>query len=109
MATSQHLYVGFNNATRGVVLYRAPSLPPPQASPSSLGLGKFEGRLGGAAVSTTSCTGPNGACPGFGGDGLGFGATRIFDGKAFSLAGADYLYVAAGDGVTPVHLFRATR
>ena len=109
-ATSQHLYVGFNNAARGVVVYRA-ALPPAPANPSAFGIGQFEGRLGGPAVSASSCTGPSGACPGFGDDGLGLGlgATRIFDGKVYNLSGAENLYLATGDGTSPVRIYRATR
>jgi hypothetical protein len=98
-ATSQHLYVGFNNAPRGAVIYRASSL-------ATLDASQFQGRLGGAAV---DCTGAGTSCPGFGGDGLGIGATRIFDGKVFNLSGAENLYVAAGTGTTPVRVVRATR
>jgi hypothetical protein len=108
-ATSQHLYVGFNNATRGVVVYRAAS-PPAPTNPAALDISQFRGRLDGPAVDPT-CRGPGTACPGFGGDGLGLGAvtTRIFDGKVFNLSGAENLYVAAGDGTGPVRIFRATR
>jgi hypothetical protein len=106
-ATSQHLYVGFNNPTRGAVIYRA-VLPSPPANPAALNISQFHGHLDGPAVDPT-CTGPGTACPGFGGDGLGIGATRIFDGKVFNLSGAENLYVAAGTGTTPVRVFRATR
>jgi hypothetical protein len=99
-ATSQHLYVGFDNATRGVVIYRAATL--------ALDISQFHGRLDGPAVDP-ACTGPGASCPGFGGDGLGLGATRIFDGKVFNLSGAENLYVAAGTGTTPVRVYRATR
>jgi hypothetical protein len=106
-ATSQHLYVGFNNATRGVVVYRAvtPALP---ANPAALNLSQFRGRLDGPAVDP-ACTGPGTACPGFGGDGLGLGATRIFDGKVFNLSAAENLYLAVGTGTSPVRIYRATR
>jgi hypothetical protein len=106
-ATSQHLYVGFNNATRGAVIYRA-ALPSPPANPAALNISQFQGRLGGPAVDP-SCSGPGTACTGFGGDGLGIGATRIYDGKVFNLSGAENLYVAAGTGTTPVRVVRATR
>jgi len=45
----------------------------------------------------------------FGGDGLGVGATRIFDGKVYNLSGAENLYLATGDGTSPVRIHRATR
>jgi hypothetical protein len=100
-ATSQHLYVGFNNLTRGVVVYRA-------ASTAATDISDFHGRLDGPAVGG-SCTGAGTACPGFGGDGLGLGATRIFDGKVFNLSAAENLYLAVGTGTSPVSIYRATR
>jgi hypothetical protein len=103
-ATSQHLYVGFNNATRGVVIYRATT---PVAA-SAVSSADFHGRLDGPAMGA-SCALASGACEGFGHDGLGIGAKRIFDGKVFNLAGADYLYLAAGDGTSPVRIYRAAR
>ena len=107
-ATSQHLYVGFNNATRGVVLYRG-ALPQPPANAGPLDISNFSGRLGGPAVDAACTAGPDGACAGFGGDGLGIGATRIFDAKVLSLSGTENLYLAAGTGTSPVVVYRATR
>jgi hypothetical protein len=98
-ATSQHLYVGFNNATRGAVLYRAATTPPLNAS-------QFHGRLDGPAV---DCTGAGTSCPGFGGDGLGTAATRIFDATVANFSGVDNLYLTVGTGTSPVHVVRAGR
>jgi hypothetical protein len=89
-ATPQHLYVGFNNASRGVVIYRTAMAAP--------AIGNFAGRVGCAA------TGPG--CAGLGGDGMGAGLTRIYDGKALQFAGSDYLYVAAGTGAAAVRVYR---
>jgi hypothetical protein len=91
-ATPQHLFVGFNNATRGIVVYRA-------STAAATAAADFSGRQGCAATST--------ACPGLGGDGLGKGLTRIYDGKALKFAGADFLYLAAGTGTSPVRVYRA--
>jgi hypothetical protein len=43
---------------------------------------------------------------GLGGNGLGVGATRIFDGVASSLGGTEALYLTAGNGSSAVRLFR---
>lgn len=93
-ATPQHLYVGFNNLVRGLVVYRTANAILPAMS-------DFTGRLGCAASAS--------GCAGFGGDGLGAGLTRIYDGKALSFGGRDYLYAAAGTGVAPVRVFRAAQ
>ncbi|HYR20514.1 MAG TPA: hypothetical protein VEQ15_13540 [Myxococcales bacterium] len=91
-ATPQHLFVGFNNATRGIVVYRTGTAAAASAT-------DFSGRQG--------CAATGNGCPGLGGDGLGKGLTRIFDGKALSFAGADFLYLAAGTGTSPVRVYRA--
>jgi hypothetical protein len=90
-ASPQHLYVGFNNPVRGAVIYRT-------ANAAAAGASDFTGRSGCAATGS--------GCPGLGGDGLGAGLTRLYDGKALQLAGDDYLYVAAGTGTSPVRIFR---
>jgi uncharacterized repeat protein (TIGR01451 family) len=93
-ATSQHLYVGFNNSVRGVVLYRT-------ANATAATVTDFTGRLG--------CTANGSSCHGIGGDGLSAGVTRLFDGRALTFAGTDYLYLAAGTGSSPVRIYRAIR
>jgi hypothetical protein len=93
-ATSQHLYVGFNNSVRGVVLYRT-------ANAAASSVSDFTGRFG--------CTANGSSCPGIGGDGLSAGVTRLFDGRALTFAGTDYLYLAAGTGASPVRIYRAIR
>ena len=93
-ATPQHLYVGFNNATRGVVVYRT-------ANAAAATAADFSGRLGCAATGSS--------CPGIGGDGLGAALTRIYDGRALSFAGNDYLYLAAGTATSPVQIYRVLR
>ena len=91
-ATSQHLYVGFNNSVRGVVLYRT-------ANAAAASITDFSGRSG--------CTASDSSCAGVGGDGLGAGLTRIYDGRALALGSTDYLYLAAGTGSSPVRIYRA--
>jgi hypothetical protein len=91
-ATPQHLFVGFNNASRGIVVYRT-------AIATAAAAADFSGRQGCAATGS--------GCPGLGGDGLGKGLTHIYDGKALNFAGADFLYLAAGTGASPVRIYRA--
>lgn len=93
-ATSQHLYVGFDNGS-GVVLYRT-------SKPGALSISDFTGRF------DASCP-AIGTCQGFGGNGLGSGATRIFDGKALTISGTEGVYAAAGDGTSPVQIFGVVR
>jgi hypothetical protein len=38
--------------------------------------------------------------------GLGLSATRIFDAKAISFSGAQFVYATVGDGSSPVQLVR---
>jgi hypothetical protein len=89
--TSQHLYIGFDNGS-GLVLYRT-------SKAGAIAISDFTGRF------DASCP-ASGTCQGLGGNGLGTGATRIFDGKAFAISGAEGLYLAAGDGTNPVRIFR---
>jgi len=77
VATSQHLYVGYD-ASSGVVLYRSTN-----ASPS---LAADFARWAPA--------------------GLGAGMTQIVDGQALTFAGNDYLYVAANAPSGAVQIFR---
>ena len=93
VATPSHLYIGFDDATDGVRLYRSSTTAP-------LTLSDFQGH-GGCPASAGSAS-----CPGLGGNGLGADATRIFDGRALRYGGADYLYVAAGTGTGGVTVFR---
>jgi len=91
-ATSQHLYVGFNNSVRGVVLYRT-------ANTTAAAVADFTGRL--------ECSATGSSCPGLGGDGLGAALTHLYDGRALTLGGTDHLYLAAGTGTSPVRIYRA--
>ena len=94
-ATATHLYVGFNNGARGVMLFRTAS--PAPASPAD-----FSGTAGcSAALSPASCEG-------FGLAGLGGGAlvTRIYSAIVLPYGGSEYLYLVAGDGVGAVRVFR---
>ena len=92
-ATPQHLFVGFNNSSRGIVVYRT-------SNAAAATTADFTGRQACAASGGSGCHG-------LGGDGLGRGLTRIFDGKALNFAGADFLYLAAGTGTSPVRIYRA--
>jgi hypothetical protein len=93
VATASSLYVGFDNPTQGTVLLRA-SGPTPSTQAD------FVGSAGCSAAQHPA------TCAGLGGNGLGVGATRFFDGVASSLGGTDDLYFTAGNGTSAVRLFR---
>jgi hypothetical protein len=94
-STPAALYVGFNNATSGVVVFRSSA-----AAPASRA--DFTGRFGCTAALYPA------SCQGYGGDGLGAGPTltHIYDSVALAFMGNSYLYVAAGDGTAPVRVLR---
>jgi hypothetical protein len=94
VATTNALYVGFDNASRGVVLLRAPTAAP-------LSRDDFKGAAGCSATQF-----PAGGCEGLGGNGLGVNVTRIFDGKALGASGTEAVYLTAGDGTGPAGFFR---
>ena len=52
------------------------------------------------------CAATGSSCAGLGGDGLGAGLTRIYDGKGLQFGGSDYLYVAAGNVNSGLHAIR---
>ena len=93
VATANALYVGFDNASRGVVLLRAPTAAPVSRD-------DFKGREGCSAAQYPS------ACVGLAGNGLGAGATRIFDGKVLGASGGELVFLTAGDGIGPAGLYR---
>ncbi|MFY0568133.1 hypothetical protein ACN28E_30465 [Archangium lansingense] len=93
VATANGLYVGFDNASRGVVLLRA-------STPAPLNRSDFTGLAGCSAAQFPA------GCAGLGGNGLGAGATRIFDGKALGASGSESVYLTAGNGTGPAGLFR---
>jgi hypothetical protein len=90
VANGDYLYVGYDNAIDGVVVFRSDAT---MISASS----DFEGDAG--------CAPP---CAGVGGDGFGIPATNaaFFDAKSLNFGGTDYLYVLVGDGVDPVSVYR---
>jgi hypothetical protein len=89
--TPRWLYVGLDDDVRGVQLFRAARAP---SSASD-----FEG-LGGCSAGTA-------ACQGLGGGGLGVaGVTRVFGAATATVDGVGSLWIAAGDGVGPVSIFR---
>ncbi|AKJ04526.1 Flagellar hook-length control protein FliK [Archangium gephyra] len=93
VATANALYVGFDNASRGVVLLRAPTAAPVSRD-------DFKGREGCSAAQFPS------TCEGLAGNGLGAGATRIFDGKVLGASTGERIYLTAGNGVGPAGLYR---
>jgi hypothetical protein len=90
VATSSHLFVGFNSAG-GIQIFRT-------ALPTARARADFTGQAG--------CDASQPTCAGIGGAGLGAGLTRIFDARAFSLGGAEWLYLAAGDGTAGPKVYR---
>jgi hypothetical protein len=92
-ATASHLYVGFDNSTRGAVLLRTSAATPRTQA-------DFQGRDGCSAASRAT------GCEGLGGDGLGVGASRFFDALAQEEDGTGAVYLTAGDGAGPVRVFR---
>ena len=90
VANGNYLYVGYDNATDGVGVFRSDA-------PTISASGDFEGNAG--------CTPP---CAGIGGDGFGTPATNVafFDAKSLNFGGTDFLYVMVGDGVDPVSVYR---
>ncbi len=91
VATPKWLYLGFDNGSTGVQLYRAAVAPQ--------GIADFKGR-GGCAAGTAGCQG-------LGGNGFGDSTvTRVFDAKALTFGGATSLWVTAGDGIGPVRVYR---
>ncbi|MGI5864528.1 MAG: hypothetical protein ACOX6T_21110 [Myxococcales bacterium] len=94
VSTGDALYVGFDNAVEGAVVFRS-SLPAPAARSD------FEGRAACAADAHPA------ACEGAGGNGLGDARnTRIFSGVGVSLSGSGHLYLTTGDGSGPVRVVR---
>ena len=90
-ASARYLYVGFDDATVGVQVFRA-ELAPGAA-------GDFRGRDG--------CFADDPSCPGHGGNGFGSPAvTRILDAQvAAGPGGRPVLYVVAGDATSPLRLY----
>jgi len=91
VATAKWLYLGFDNGSTGVQLYRAATAP--------RSIADFRGRSG--------CAAGTAGCQGLGGNGFGDPAvTRVFDAKALTFGGTTSLWVTAGDGVSPVRVYR---
>jgi hypothetical protein len=80
VATSQHLYLGYD-ASAGIKLYRSNSSAPATRADFS----------------------------GWDLRGFGNGVTQIVDGKALAFAGRDFLYLAGRAGTGPVQVYRASR
>lgn len=94
-ATSRSLFVGFNNGTKGAVVLRSSG-----ATPIPTARGDFVGTGGCSAAQLAS------GCEGVGGNGLGAGATRLFDGVVAGATGFESLYLTAGNGTGPAGLYR---
>ncbi len=89
VATDTYLYVGYDNPG-GVIVYRT-------SNPSASVMSDFTGASGCSAA-----FGPS--CPGFGGDGLGIGATQIFDAKPIAFGGSSQAWITLGNGTAPLAL-----
>jgi len=90
VATASHLYVGFNNAS-GVQIFRTGTAAAAVRS-------DFSGLQG--------CDASLSTCRGLGSDVFGPAITRIFDARAFTYSGTEWLYVSAGDGSGSPRIFR---
>jgi hypothetical protein len=95
MATPRSLFVGFNNSTKGVVVLRSSG-----ATPVPTARADFVGKGGCSAAQLAT------GCEGVGGNGLGAGATRLFDGVVAGDSGSESLYLTAGNGTGPAGLYR---
>lgn len=93
VATPSHLYIGFDDASGGVRLYRTSAGVP-------LAAADFTGSGG--------CSAADPACPGIGGNGLGdpLANTRILDAKAIPLGGSTPVYLTVGNGTGALRMFR---
>ena len=93
LATPTHLYVGFDDPTTGLHVFRTGVPAPAVAS-------DFSGKDG--------CVAGNAGCEGIGGDGFGVGPalSRIFDAKAIPLGDGFEVVISAGDGSSPVRIVR---
>jgi hypothetical protein len=90
--TGTHLYVGFDNAAEGVVLYRTDVAAPTLSS-------DFQGDGG--------CTAGAG-CAGLAGNGFGRAENKQFlDSEPIDVGGGTiYVYAAVGDTIAPLELYR---
>ena len=96
VATPTHLFVGLDDPTGGVHLFRT-AVPDPTAASD------FTGRDG--------CLAGTAGCEGIGGDGFGAPAqlVRIFDAKAIPTPdGRTDVYLTTGDGIGPARVLRVT-
>jgi hypothetical protein len=91
VATPRWLYLGFDNLSTGLQLYRA------SATPQTVG--DFRG--------ASACTAGSTGCQGLGGNGFGDASlTRFFDAKVMTIGGATSLWLTVGDGSGPVRVYR---
>jgi hypothetical protein len=81
-STGGTLYVGFDNDTDGLEIWRTTN-----SDPSIVG----------------DWTGPVGS------SGLGYSQTNIYDAISLSFEGTDYLYIAVGDNSDPLKIFRSNQ
>lgn len=94
VATPTHLYVGFDNAAQGVVIFRSGAADPMAAA-------DFEGDNGCSASASPT------TCEGIGGFGIGSASnTQIFSASALTFGPSTAVYVATGSGATGVKVFR---
>jgi len=90
VATQHWLYLGYDNGSSGVQLYRAALAP---AAVSDF-------------VGTNGCVAGSAGCQGIGGSGFGDRVTRVFDARAVTVGGNSELWIAVGDGTGPVRVYR---
>ena len=92
LATANHLYIGFDNATSGLVVFRS-------SDPVVAVAADFEGE------SACSAADHPASCDGYGGNGFGDASnSRIFSAVVAAIGVKDYLYIITGDGVAAASL-----
>jgi len=93
-ATPTHLFVGFDNAASGVVVFRSNTATPTTAA-------DFDGQAGCSADLHPA------SCAGLGGNGLGDATnTRIFFATALDFGADSAAYVSTGSGASGVRVYR---
>lgn len=95
VATPSHLYVGYDNAVNGVVLFRSNVATPMQRA-------DFVGLSGCSAANHPA------SCAGLGGNGLQLPATnrKIYSAVSATAAGQSYVYFVTGSGTGGVRVHR---
>ncbi|GAC1536018.1 MAG: hypothetical protein NVS2B9_01590 [Myxococcales bacterium] len=93
-ATRTSLYVGFDNAVDGIVVYRT-------GAPAAAGMSDFYG--------AGDCVAGPSSCQGIGSNGFGAVLTQIADAKVMTFGGSDSVYLVASTASGPARAYRIAR